>query len=123
MKSAGAKRVRLTGPARRDIEEILQRSQAEFDAQAKQRYRALFDQALRDLGADSTRPGVKRADDIRPGYMLYHLKWSRTAMTEPVKKPRHIIAFYVDSTDVIVVARVFHERQMLSKHLSDSGDG
>ena len=33
--------------------------------------------------------------------------------------PRHLIAFYVDDSDAVIVARLFHERQMLSRHLMD----
>ena len=122
MNSTGSRRVRITGPARRDIEKVLQRSEAEFGTQAKRRYRALLDQALQDLGADSMRPGVKQADDVRAGYFFYHLRYSRTATVRSVKKPRHIIAFYIDKSDAVVIARVFHERQMLFRHLTDDND-
>ena len=112
------RRIRVTGPARRDITKILRNSSAEFGDQARERYRSLIDQALKDLGADANRVGVQSIDDIRKSYFLYHLKWSRKTSTGlPVRQPRHLIAFYVDDSDAIVVARVFHERQMLSRHL------
>ena len=112
------RRIRVTGPARRDMTKILRRSSAKFGDQARQRYRKLIDQALLDLGEEATRVGVQSIDDIREGYFLYHLKWSRKTSTGlPVRQPRHLIAFYVDDSDAIVVARVFHERQMLSRHL------
>lgn len=112
-------RIRITGPARRDIQKILYRSQAEFGVEARKRYQALLDQAFRDLKADATRLGVTSVEDIRAGYFLYHLKWSSAAATETVKKPRHLLVFYLDMTDVLVIARVFHERQLLSRHLAD----
>lgn len=115
-----AQRVRITGPARRDIDLILRRSREDFGAKARQRYRALIDKTLKDLGSDPARPGVKAADDIRAGYFLSHLKWSRPATSIMVKKPRHIVVFYIYETDAVVIARVFHERQMLSKHLIDN---
>jgi plasmid stabilization system protein ParE len=117
------RRIRVTGPARRDIEKILRRSAAEFGEQARQRYRRLIDQALVDLGDDIARVGVRSVDDIREGYFLYHLKWSRKSSSgPPVNHPRHLIAFYVDDSDTILVARVFHERQMLARHLVDGNN-
>ena len=41
----------------------------------------------------------------------------------PVQQPRHLIAFYIDNSDDIIVARVFHERQMLSQHLVEPVGG
>jgi plasmid stabilization system protein ParE len=117
------RRIRVAGPARRDITQILRRSGAEFRDQARQRYRTLVDQALKDLSEDPTRAGVQSIDDLRAGYFLYHLKWSRKASAGPrVQGPRHLIAFYIDDSNDMIVARVFHERQMLSRHLVDPDD-
>lgn len=114
------RRVRVTGPARRDIAKILRRSGTEFGNQARDRYRRLIDQALQDLGDDAARAGVQSIDDIREGYFVYHLKWSRKGLAGPsVRQPCHLIAFFIDDSDAIVVARVFHERQMLARYLSD----
>ncbi len=116
------RRIRVTGPARRDITTILRRSGTEFGDHARQRYRRLIEQALQDLSDDAARVGVQAIDDIREGYLLYHLKWSRKASAGmPVRQPRHLIVFYVDDSHIIV-ARVFHERQMLSQHLMDPDD-
>lgn len=112
--------IRVTGPARRDISKILRHSSATFGDQARQRYRRLVDQALKDLGADANRVGVQPIEEIRKGYFLYHLKWSRKTLPAPsVHQPRHLIAFYIDNSDAIIVARLFHERQMLSRHLEE----
>jgi hypothetical protein len=63
---------------------------------------------------------VQSIDDIRKGYLLYHVKWSRKRSGGPyVRQPRHLIAFYIGASGAVIVARVFHERQMLSKHLAD----
>jgi plasmid stabilization system protein ParE len=78
---------------------------------------------MQDLGDDAARVGVQSIDDIREGYFLYHLKWSRNASAGlPVRQPRHLIAFYVDDSDDIIVARAFHDRQMLSRHLVEPND-
>ena len=112
------RRVRVTGPARRDIAKTLRSSGEDFGKQARARYRRLLDQALRELGEDPARIGVRAIDDIRDGYFTYHLKSSvRSRRNASVRRPRHLIAFYVDDSGDVIVARVFHERQMLARYL------
>ncbi len=109
--------MRITGPARRDIAKTLRRSSEDFGKQARARYRRLLDQALRELGGDPARIGVRAIDDIREGYFTYHLKSSVTSRRKAsVRRPRHLIAFYVDDSGDVIVARVFRERQMLARH-------
>lgn len=117
------RRIRVTGPARRDIAKILRRSGENFGNQARDRYRRLIDHAMQDLGDDAAQVGVRSIDDIREGYFLYHLKWSRKASaSSPVRQTCHLIAFYVDDSDDLIVARVFHERQMFFRHLMGLDD-
>ena len=110
-------RVRITGPARRDIADALRGSREDFGARACERYRRLFDRALRDLAAHPRGPGVRAIDDVRPGYFVYHLRSSAKGRVGTVRRPRHLIAFRVDDSGDVVVARVFHERQMLARYL------
>lgn len=112
-------RARLSGPAYRDIAEILRHSGQVFGQLAGQRYRRLIDQAIQDLEENPSRVGVQAIDEIRDGYMAYHLKWSRNAAGSRVKQPRHLLAFYFDTPETILIARVLHERQMLNRHLPD----
>ncbi len=110
--------VRVTGPARRHIAKTLRRSGEDFGKQARARYRRLLDQALRELGEDPARIGVRAIDDIREGYFTYHLKSSvRSRRNASVQRPRHLIVFYVDDSGDVIVARVSHERQMLARYL------
>ena len=112
--------VRLSGPARRDISRALRQSSEEFGLEAKERYRILLDQALRDLGEDPRRAGVRAIDDVRQGYFTYHLRSSLTRVPKPtVRRPRHLIAFRFDERGKVLVMRVFHERQMLERHLGE----
>ncbi len=112
--------LRVAGPARRDIGKILRRSRDEFGPEAANRYRSLFDQALRDLSEDTKRPGVQSIDDVRPNYWVFHLKFSLGRVPKPsVRHPRHVIVFRIESDSSILVARVFHERQLLERHLRD----
>ena len=96
----------------------LRRSREEFGKGAGERYRRLFGRALRDLAEDPYRPSVRAIDDIREGYVVYHLKWSTRDKRElRVRRPRQLIAFRIDGEGDVIIARVFHERQMLARHL------
>ena len=113
------RRVRVTGPAQRDIARALRRRSEEFGTRARDRYRRLLDQALRDLGEDPNRVGVRSIHDVRDGYFTYHLQFSTKRRPKPsVRQPRHLFAFYIDDAGDVIVARLFHERQMLSRHLA-----
>ena len=113
------RRVRVTGPARRDIARALKTSSETFGQQMLARYLRLLDQALRDLGKDPARIGVKGIDDIREGYFTYHLRSSVRSGKLSIRRPRHLIAFYADDSGDVIIARVFHERQMLARHIAD----
>ena len=110
--------VRLAPGAIADIRRILHRSTAEFGASAGARYKVLLDQALKDLGEDPRRVGVRPIPDVRPGYFVYHVKLSKPRVTtRTVRSPRHLVVFSVDSSDTVLVAAVVHEREMLERHL------
>lgn len=112
--------VRLAPGAITDIRRILRRSKAEFGAGAGARYKELLDQSLRDLGEDPNRVGVRSVADIRAGYFVYHLKFSKArAKGQPVRHPRHLMVFSFDSSGNVLVAAVLHEREMLERHLEE----
>jgi len=102
---------------------VLKRSSDEFGQNASARYRKLLDQALTDLREDPVRVGVRSIGDVRDGYFVYHIKSSTGRTPKPsVRTPRHLLAFYVDGAGDVIVARIFHERQMLSRHLDPDGE-
>lgn len=112
-------RVRVTGPARRDIDRALKRSQEEFGPNAQDRYRSLLDQALKDLQLDPARVGVRAIDDVRKGYFIYHLRSSTTSTRGPtVRRPRHLFVFYIDTCGDVIIARLFHEGRYLRNILA-----
>ena len=112
--------VRLAPGAIADIRRILQRSKAEFGAGASARYKVLLDQALQDLGEEPRRVGVKAVPDVRTGYFVYRVKFSKPRVTgQTVGHPRHLVVFSVDSSDAVLVAAVVHEREMLERHLDN----
>jgi toxin ParE1/3/4 len=110
--------VRLTQGALDDIRRILKRSEADFGTAARSRYKSLLDAALLDLAEDRGRIGVKPIADVRAGYFVYHLKWSKPRIEGPaVGRPQHLLVFSVDEAGHILVAAVVHEREMLERHL------
>ncbi len=112
------RRVVITKLAARDIQRILRRSEAEFGVVARARYRELLDRAIRDIAENPLHPCVRAIDDIRPGYRLYHLRFSRTAVFGArVGRPRHLLAFYLPDDAGLVVAADLHERELIERHL------
>lgn len=59
-----------------DIRRILQRSKTGFGPGAGAR-----DQALQDLREDPYRVGVRPVPDVRPGYFVDHVKFSKPRVT------------------------------------------
>lgn len=108
----------VTGPARRDIADILKRSLREFGPAAALRYRALIRQALLDIKADDERPGsIERAELMVEGARTYHISLSRTgAPGVRVKEPRHFL-LYRRRNESIEVARILHDSADLTRHL------
>jgi len=83
------RRVRLTGPARRDISRALQRSSVDFGAQVRDRYRRLLDQDLMDIGEDPSGTGMRAIGDVREGHFIYHIRSSTEGTPKPaVQQPR-----------------------------------
>lgn len=112
--------VRLAPGAIADIRRILQRSNTEFGAGAGARYKVLLDRALQDLGEDPRRVGVRPVPDVRQGYFVYHVKFSKPRVTgRTVGRPRHLVVFSIDTSDAVLVAAVVHEREMLEQHLEN----
>lgn len=112
------RRVRLAARAKREIGGILRSTLKDFGSAALDRYRLLFEAALRDLGDDAERPGVV-SGPLADGARLYHLRHSKGhAFGEPVGRPRHLIAFKVDG-DTVRVMRVLHDAMDLPARLTD----
>jgi plasmid stabilization system protein ParE len=112
------RQVRLARGAVNDIRRILIHSEAEFGAATRVRYKALLDRAMRDLAEDPARLGVRPIPDVRTGYFVYHLRWSKARITGPaVGRPRHLLVFSVDAPGDAVLAAVVHERELLERHL------
>ncbi|MGI9335556.1 MAG: type II toxin-antitoxin system RelE/ParE family toxin [Gammaproteobacteria bacterium] len=110
--------LRITRAARGDIKRILRRSETDFGEIIRNRYKALLNTAMADIAHDPQRQGVRAIDDVRPGYFVYHTRWSKRNVSGPsIKRLRHLLLFSRDDT-TITIAAVVHERELLSKHIA-----
>lgn len=109
----------LTPQARQDIRDISRWSELQFGTAAAVRYRALLIQAVRDLEADPSRPGVKDRSDLAiKGVRTYHLSYSRSRAGQPgVKQPRHFLLYRSMAPGFIEIARILHDSCDLARHL------
>ena len=103
--------------ARRDLDSIFTDSHNRFGALAAVRYRRLVAEALRDLRLSPNRLGVAINPDLPTGLRLYHLRYSRSAASGRIGRPRHLIAFKVTAGGLVVV-RVLHDAMDIPRHLS-----
>ena len=111
--------LQLSRTASLDIQNLLRRSELDFGASIRSRYKQLLEQGFVDLIEDPQRFGVQSLDDVRIGYFSYHLKWSTRRCRSPgIRRPRHLLVFSV-SADMITVAAVVHERELLEHHLGE----
>lgn len=114
--------VRLTGPAQRDLSEVMEWTVKKFGERAAIRYDALLKQALKDIGTDPERQGSRERPEIMiKGVRTYHLELSRSRVDGPgVKAPRHLLVYRHRVDGVIEVARILHDGRDLARHLPDS---
>lgn len=113
----------LSPEARRDLQETLRWSKAQFGTDAALRYEDLLMQAFRDIEKDTERPGSQDRCDLLPGVRAYHLRFSRerarTALGV-VHNPRHFI-IYRRRGSWIDILRILHDSRDLTRHLPNEG--
>jgi toxin ParE1/3/4 len=118
------RRLRVSGRARRDFQDILGWSERQFGLAARARYRLLVETAFQELAEDPERHGTRELpSELGPGQRVYHLKWSRRRAFlrgGGVRTPRHIVV-YRPSPDEIVVVRLLHDAMALSEALKRNG--
>ncbi len=99
--------VRIARSARRELTRIFEASEARFGTDARQRYEALVEQAIRDLLLDLERPGASLVE----GRVHYHLRHSRMRVPAGIGRvgdPRHLIVGRVIG-DVFEIVAVAHD--------------
>ena len=110
-------RLRISGPARRDIAAALTWSEANFGGPARDRYQAVIRQALANIATGMAKAAVLRPE-LGEGLQLYHLRHARGSPAD-VRQPRHLIAFRIEG-DVAIILRLLHEAMDLPSHLREN---
>lgn len=117
------RRLIISLEGRVDISGILAHSAEAFGQQARRRYRALLDVALRDLIDDPNLAGSHARAELGVGVRVYHLWHSRQRASVSgtiVSEPRHQIVYEYDEAEVRVM-RILHEAMDLARHMPSSG--
>ena len=96
-----SRKLRISGPARRDLEEIGAYNGREWGARQKRKYLGLIRNKLAEL-RDHPKTGAAR-DDIAKGL--------RAAAVE-----KHIV-YYRETETVLAVVRILHQRMDSARHL------
>jgi toxin ParE1/3/4 len=95
---------RFSGPARRELSQILKASLKRYGSAASGRYQVLVGQAVRDLTENPGRIGTHTDG----GRVHYHLRHSRSRVTgEKVREPRHYLVVRIDGSLMTVLAIVY----------------
>ena len=112
-----AVRLRLSGAARHDIEDLLAWSEEHIGQAARQRYEALLACALQDVAQDTSRPGIQARPELGAAVFSYHLACSRQRVAAKVMRPRHLLICRHTASGVVDILRVLHDAMEISRHL------
>ena len=112
-----AVRLRLSGAARLDIEDLLAWSEEHFGQAARQRYEALLACALQDVAEDTRRPGIQARPELGASVFSYHLVCSRPRVAAKVMRPRHLLICRHTASGVVDILRVLHDAMEISRYL------
>jgi toxin ParE1/3/4 len=113
----------LSIQARRDLREILIWSHAEFGRDAALRYEDLIIRALRDIEADTERPGSRDRSALQKNVRSYHLSFSRDRARTAlgiVQNPRHFVIYRPrEGQSIIDILRILQDGRDLQRHLPE----
>lgn len=108
---------RLTSAAQSDIASILDWSEDEFGAEARNRYRSLIAAAMRDVASSESQFGCTPRPELGEGVFSWHLSQSRAhSPGGRVRRPRRFLVCLRDG-DTLVVGRVLHDAMDLRRHV------
>lgn len=100
----------LSGAAKRDIKDIYIRGYRLFGEQIAEDYDELINQALEDICGNPYRLGAKAVSGKDDGLHQYPLSPSKRRTQGTIKKPKHVILYYVlEREQALVIARVLRE--------------
>lgn len=109
-------KLRITGPARRDIAAALAWSLGSFGPDARDRYRELIGRAFTSIASGPISGAVLR-HELGNGVLLYHLRHAR-GVPAIVRAPRHFLVFRIEG-DAAVILRLLHDAMDLPSRMAD----
>jgi toxin ParE1/3/4 len=109
-------KLRITGPARRDLAAAMVWSIGKYGADARDRYRELIRRALNAI-ASGTAHGAAPRPELGEGVILYHLRHARG---EPaiVQSPRHFLVCRIEGKTAVIL-RMLHDAMDLPSRMAD----
>jgi toxin ParE1/3/4 len=114
--------IRITPAARDDIRASLAHSEVNFGRAARKRYRTLIDRALEHLSRDPEPPASRAVWEVQGDLRVYHIRFAQQGGTaHRIGRPRHAVIYEL-RTDSLLVVRLLHERQLVPRTLTRSGD-
>ena len=109
-------KLRISGPARRDIASALAWSDRTFGVEARDRYQDLISRALASIASGTTLAAMHRPD-LGEGLHLYHLRHAR-GDPATVRVPRHFLAYRING-DTAVILRLLRDAMDLPSQMTD----
>jgi toxin ParE1/3/4 len=106
--------------ARRDIANILARTQQTLGPQKKKRYGALILAAIDAIAANPRLAGSTLRPEIAPRCRTYHVVRIGEKAREggnAINQPRHFLLYRVTDANVLEIGRVLHDSMELEQHL------
>lgn len=112
-------KLNLSEAAQSHIANILRYTRKEYGLEGQKKYRALIQQAFKDIQNNPTCLESRQRDELIKGVRTYHLEFSKLNVEPPfVKKPRHFIAYQIKEQKIEVLA-VMHDIMDLTRHLPE----
>jgi len=109
------RRLRISHPARLDLEHVLAISVERWGDVGAARYRALLSAALHAIASAPDGPTTRDRGRVLPGIRSLHVRHVRRE--HGVREPVHIIYYRARGTALVEVVRVLHERMDPAQHL------
>jgi plasmid stabilization system protein ParE len=116
-------KVEFTPAARRDIRNILAYTRREHGKQMERDYGELLRASFKQLEKDPFTLGSKDRGHIAKNIRSYHLELSKRRINSPIRKPRHVVFYFtVDKTNRLVISRVLHDAQDVTRNMAEMRD-